>query len=294
MVPLRTNCTPLTAAMPSRGQCGISQLQVFTEYPSTLAALKLACNLFQFSSFAILPQFLQRVYAASSSDGLKTTMLGLNFTPFLTMVPSVFTGVICAAQFNGEEGTAFGIISGAMYDSNGFSRAIACIFMCSAFAGISSTADSCVIAMSQLAAEDVYRNKWKLTKATDKDILIFSKIHSFVIVAVAIAMSAIPDYNFAVAADVQTGIQIFVVSLTNFGIVSGFFLATLPTESQVIGIYVGFIVAIILIIVKEGAGLETYLTPPVWGFMAMVAVIVPMEKFDYIDDNTRKSDIPRQ
>ena len=51
------------------GQCGITQLQVFTEYPSSLTALKLACNLFQFSSFAILPQFLQRIYAASSSDG---------------------------------------------------------------------------------------------------------------------------------------------------------------------------------------------------------------------------------
>ena len=167
-----TNCSN---AQP--GQCGLSQLQIFTQYPTTLQALKLACNLFQFGSFAILPQFLQRVYAASSSDALKTTMLGLNFAPFLTMIPSVFIGVTCAAQFNAEKGTAFGIISGAMYDSNGFSRVIACIFMCSAFAGISSTADSCVIAMSQLAAEDIYRNKWKLTEATEKNILIFSKVH---------------------------------------------------------------------------------------------------------------------
>ena len=232
------------------GQCGITQLQVFTEYPSSLTALKLACNLFQFSSFAILPQFLQRIYAASSSDGLKTTMLGLNFAPFLTMIPSVFTGVICAAQFNGEKGIAFGIISGAMYDIKGFSRIIACIFMCSAFAGISSTADSCVIAMSQLAAEDVYRNKWKLMEATDRDILIFSKVHSFIIVAVAIAISAVPDYNFAVAADTQTGIQILLYPSLLLGLFPDFFGYTPSSRSQILGIYAGFAVAIILIIVK--------------------------------------------
>ena len=139
-----TNCT-------QPGQCGLSQLQIFTQYPTTLQALKLACNLFQFSSFAILPQFLQRVYAASSSDALKTTMFGLNFAPFLTMIPSVFIGVTCAAQFNAEKALPLVLYLVQCMIVMAF-LVIACIFMCSAFVGISSTADSCVIAMSQLAA----------------------------------------------------------------------------------------------------------------------------------------------
>ena len=105
-------------------------------------------------------------------------------------------------------------------------------------------------------------------------------------------MSAIPDYNFAVAADIQTGIQILLYPSLLLGLFPDFFGYTPSSRSQVFGIYAGFAITIILIIVKEGAGRETYLTPPVWAFMVMAAVVIATETFDYVDDNTRQNDKP--
>lgn len=124
------------------------------------------------------------------------------------MIPGVLIGLVCVARLNeDEDGTAFGIVSGELYDRGGFKRMVSCIMMCAGLAAISSTADSALISMSHMISEDLYQKKYKPT-ATQTETVWISKICSLLVVVLAICMTLIEGLDASKAAQLQLGFQI--------------------------------------------------------------------------------------
>ena len=278
------------------GHCGLNeQADVFKVYPSTEQAFTMGSNMLGFLSYAVLPQCIHRIYTAGNVDSLKTTISLLPFTAYLTMLSGIFIGLVCAARLNeDEDSTAFGIVSGELYDRGGFKKVMGSVMMCGGLAAISSTADSALIALSHIASEDIFKGKY-FPQASPKETVLFSKLCSLVGVIVSICVIFLPSFDVSKAAQIQSGFQIQAMPAFFFGLFPELFHRSPSSRSLIYG----FVVSIgILFIVEFGVnsrGISVYLAPGIWGFLCQFVVIFGMEKFtpaEYLDDDGREYDLP--
>ncbi|KAL7554436.1 hypothetical protein ACHAWF_017879 [Thalassiosira exigua] len=148
-------------------------------------------NFWQFSlsgfAFFTLPHLMQRTYAASDLASLK---VGYTAMTVATSVPlfypvGCFIGTIGVQLLNNKSvASPFSAIMEVLMDEGGFSKAVGIIAVTASLAAIMSTADSLVIAISQLVTvEIVYPLRPNLTP---KEIGRFGKFTSFVAVVISL------------------------------------------------------------------------------------------------------------
>lgn len=136
-------------------------------------------------SFFTLPHLIQRIYSAKDLASLKVAWYVMNFGPWSTMLVSIFLGTVGVQFLNGNGGTSpFASILNAMMDLGGFPEAVGVLAFTASLAAIMSTADSLVIAISQLVTvEFVYPFR---PTATPKDLTWIGRFVSLVTVIVAL------------------------------------------------------------------------------------------------------------
>jgi solute:Na+ symporter, SSS family len=114
-------------------------------------------------SFFTLPHFVQRIYAAKDLRSLKTGFAVLAISPWSASLFGVFigtVGVAVLADTNGKAASpnnATAAIIGEMLNLGGFALFTGVILVVSSLAAIMSTADSLMIAISQLITVEVVR-----------------------------------------------------------------------------------------------------------------------------------------
>ena len=278
------------------GQCGLNQqADVYKVYPTLEQAFAMGSNMFGFLAYAILPQCVHRIYTAQDVNDLRVTFALLPFSGYLTMISGLFLGIVCAARLNEEEDdTAFGIVSGELYDRGGFHQVMGSLMMCAGLAAISSTADSSIIALSHIAAENMYKGKY-FPQASHYETVLFSKLVSLLAVIVSICVIFIPEFNVSKASQIQSGIQIQALPAFFFGLFPEIMNKTPSSRSLIYAFLVSIIVLFLVEFGIKGQDIDIYLEPGIWGFLCQLATIQAIEmlcQHDYLNDDVRTYDLP--
>ncbi|KAL7547663.1 hypothetical protein ACHAWF_012122 [Thalassiosira exigua] len=117
-------------------------------------------NFWQFSlsgfAFFTLPHLMQRTYAARDLRSLRVGYTAMTLANWFTMPVGCFIGTV-GVQFLNNESVAspFAAIMEALMDEGGFAKAVGIIAVTASLAAIMSTADSLVIAISQLVTVEI-------------------------------------------------------------------------------------------------------------------------------------------
>lgn len=138
-------------------------------------------------SFFTLPHLMQRTYAAKDLKSLKTGYTLMTVACWFTMPVGVFIGTVGVQLLNGATvSSPFSAILEVMMDAGGFSMVTANIAITASLAGIMSTADSLVIAISQVVTvEIVYPLR---PDSTPRSIAFIGRLVSTIAVAVALVI----------------------------------------------------------------------------------------------------------
>jgi solute:Na+ symporter, SSS family len=108
-----------------------------------------------------LPHFIQRVYSAKDLVSMKTALTVVTISPWFTLMVGVFLGTVAVNFLVNEDGTPqtpanpFAAILEALMDLGGFAKVAAVIAFTASLAAIMSTADSILIAISQLVTTEM-------------------------------------------------------------------------------------------------------------------------------------------
>jgi solute:Na+ symporter, SSS family len=107
-------------------------------------------------SFFTLPHMVTRIYAAKSVSALRYGWLVMSFGPWFTVLVSVYLGTMGIAMLGGKTtGSPFNDIINAVMDLGGFPKFAGVIMWTASIAAIMSTADSLLIAISQLVTSEM-------------------------------------------------------------------------------------------------------------------------------------------
>ncbi|KAL7547136.1 hypothetical protein ACHAWF_010458 [Thalassiosira exigua] len=109
------------------------------------------------SSFFTLPQFVQRNYSAKDLASLRFGWYVMTIGPWATMFVSAYVGTVGVNILKEDPDTTSPITSilGKVIELGGFAEAVGVIALTASVAAIMSTADSLIIAISQLVTAEI-------------------------------------------------------------------------------------------------------------------------------------------
>lgn len=131
----------------------------FYQVPTTETGYSIWCFCIQLTGFATLPHFIQRIYAAGSMKSLKAGFAVMTAGPWLTQLVGVYMGTVGVYLLRNAEAppaSPFTAIIENMMEDSGFGYFTGTLVLTSSLAAIMSTADSILIAISQLVSTEVY------------------------------------------------------------------------------------------------------------------------------------------
>eukprot|EP00934_Nitzschia_sp_Nitz4_P007977 Nitzschia sp. Nitz4//scaffold63_size106090//55387//57396//NITZ4_004393-RA/size106090-processed-gene-0.143-mRNA-1//-1//CDS//3329555984//7967//frame0 len=173
-------------------------------------------------SFFTLPHLMQRIYAAKDPKSLRYGFTAIAFGPWLTTFVGVFMGTMgvkLLADANGNPANPnnpFSEIVEVIMGTGRWGKIAGTIAVTSSFAAIMSTADSLIIAMSQLITmEIVYALR---PKTTPVEISIFAKLVSFVGVIIAMIIGIFWDEGVSDLGEIQFALSSQCVPVFLFGL----------------------------------------------------------------------------
>ncbi len=118
---------------------------------STIALLGLAS--------VIYPQAIQRIYAAKSARALQRSFAGMTFMPLATTLVVTLVGIAAISRIDASTGIASDEVMPALLsqwaEAGGFGTLGAVLVFIGALAAIMSTADSCLLSLGALVAQDL-------------------------------------------------------------------------------------------------------------------------------------------
>jgi Na+/proline symporter len=107
----------------------------------------------------IYPQAIQRIYAAKSGLALKRSFAGMTFMPLATTLVVTLIGIAAISRIDAGSGIASDAVMPALLaewaEGGGWNSAGAILVFIGALAAIMSTADSCLLSLGGLVAEDL-------------------------------------------------------------------------------------------------------------------------------------------
>jgi hypothetical protein len=166
--------------------------------------------------------------------------------------------------------------------------------MVGALAAISSTADSALIAMSQMVTEDLFQKTLK-PDASAQQVKVVSSVLSVITVVVSILFGTAKSFNISFAMSLQTDISVLTLLPYVWGLFPDFLTGTPSTRSQIYGLSVGILVVVGLGIYNAVTVVDFGLSAGIWGLIVNLSVVGCMEKFcdpAYLDDDKRTYDLP--
>lgn len=194
------------------------------------------------ASFPLYPHLIQRLYAAKDNKTLKKTWTAMSFAPWLTVTPGILIGVYAKRNLPPDTSSTqvFGGIVKEMLSFGPFAYLVASIVWTASLAAIMSTADSALIAISNIVTIDVYK-KYMQPGASGKSQLLFSKLVSFICVAIAVAVCN-EQMDLSTLLAVQGGILIQILP----AFLCGLYSESVAAVSLLSGVVVGTLITIIL------------------------------------------------
>eukprot|EP00934_Nitzschia_sp_Nitz4_P000001 Nitzschia sp. Nitz4//NODE_159_length_47236_cov_74.723851//36053//38332//NITZ4_additional_000014-RA//-1//CDS//3329531761//1//frame0 len=111
--------------------------------------------------FFTLPHLMQRTYAAKDLTSLKMGYAVMTIGPWFTLFVGIFLGTVGVAVLVDQDGNPenpsdpFSAILEAIMNTGGFAKAAGCVAVTASLAAIMSTADSLIIAISQLITVEI-------------------------------------------------------------------------------------------------------------------------------------------
>jgi Na+/proline symporter len=168
-------------------------------------------------SFFTLPHFVQRIYAARDLKSLKFGFSVITVAPWLTMFTGVFMGTVGVQILGGEaRSSPFSDILEAIMDVGGFPKGVAVIAFTASLAALMSTADSLIIAISQLiTAEVIYPAR---PNSTPKEITIAGRFVSLCTVGLALAIGLSWDEGITDLGNIQFPLSLMAVPTFIWGL----------------------------------------------------------------------------
>jgi len=225
-------------------------------------------------SFPLYPHVLQRIYAAKSTTTLRITLTLLSFSSFLTMIPGIFLGIYGASVLPTNDPSVdgkafFGEIMQYILSENTWNAFVVTIVLTSSLAAIMSTADSALIALSNVISVDIAKG-WLVPSWTEEKLLKLGKVSSIFSAALCLAIS-IGELDLSELAVLQNSILIQCVP----GFIMGFHWPGMKALPVTIGILCGLV---ILIILNFGFGSkELYFAPGVWALWLNWVVVIVLQ-----------------
>ena len=109
---------------------------------------------------ALYPQFIQRIYSARTTQGLRQSFAVMAFMPFITALIAVIIGIYALAYIPGLEGAAtdqaLSSILRIVQEQSLFGYALVVLIFSAVLAALMSTADSAMLSISSMFIKDIY------------------------------------------------------------------------------------------------------------------------------------------
>uniref|UniRef100_A0A7S2XU93 Uncharacterized protein n=2 Tax=Attheya septentrionalis TaxID=420275 RepID=A0A7S2XU93_9STRA len=170
--------------------------------------------------FFSLPHLLQRTYSSGSMKALKGGYIALLIGPWIMMLPGIFMGTvgvqILADAGNPNPPNPFAAILEEMMNLGGFPEVVGIIAFTSSLAGIMSTADSLIIAVSQvISSELVYPFR---PNATPTFVTLVGKATSLITVIVALLVGLFFNQGISQLGAIQFAVSLQTVPMFLVGL----------------------------------------------------------------------------
>lgn len=173
-------------------------------------------------SFFTLPHCVQRVYAARDLHSLKVGYTIISMGPWIASFVGIFMGTVGVTMLVNEDGTPresnnpFTDILEKVMSLGGFAKGAGVIAITASLAAIMSTADSLIIAISQLVtAEIIYPSK---PNATPQRMAWYGRITSLISVFVSLIIGIFWDEGISDLTNIQFPITAQAVPAFLFGL----------------------------------------------------------------------------
>ena len=146
-------------------------------------------------SGAVYPHAIQRIYAARSAAALKRSVSAMVWMPLVTMLPLFLIGIVSLQELSSLEGIAADQVMPMMLaqwaSSTPLLYAAALALMLAVIAAIMSTADSVLLTLSSIIANDFIGKTW-LKGAPDARLTRLGKMSAWAIVAGLVTIALVP------------------------------------------------------------------------------------------------------
>eukprot|EP00463_Aulacantha_scolymantha_P004490 TRINITY_DN560_c0_g1_i1.p2 TRINITY_DN560_c0_g1~~TRINITY_DN560_c0_g1_i1.p2 ORF type:complete len:375 (-),score=54.37 TRINITY_DN560_c0_g1_i1:23-1147(-) len=219
--------------------------------------------------FPLYPHVLQRIFAAKDTKTVRITLTLMSFSAFLTMIPGILLGIYGASEITTAPKGFFGVMMGKILSKSVWNATVVTIVLTSSLAAIMSTADSALIAVSNVVCVDLAKG-WITPSFTDKQVLMVGKVSSVVSAAIGLGIS-IAGLNLNKLAVLQSSVLIQCMP----GFIMGLYCPDMRALPVTIGMLSGLIV---LIILAFGFPEEfLYFDPGVWGLWVNWLVVIVVQ-----------------
>lgn len=139
-----------------------------------------------------LPHIVQRVYAAKDLKSLKVGYAIVSLGPWLNFISAIFIGTMAVAVLVNPDGSpietndAYSEILEVLMGLGGFAEAASCLAITASLAAIMSTADSLIIAVSQLVTAEIIQPLLSGRSSQQLYLVWYGRVSSLFAVAVAL------------------------------------------------------------------------------------------------------------
>ena len=168
------------------------------------------------------PHLIQRMYATESFRGLKVAYSVLTLGPWFTMLSGIFLGTV-GVQILADQGmgidslsSPFALVLEAVMDLGGFSYIVGCVAFTATTASIMSTADSVLIAVSQLITTEVVAPMYP--DVTGKQLAWVGRAASLSAMSLGLLLNFFGGQSFSELILIQYGIGLQAIPLVILGL----------------------------------------------------------------------------
>ncbi len=223
---------------------------------------------------AVYPQSLQRIFAAKNNSSLRRSLSVMIFLPFVTVLPVMFIGILGISQMsnmtNVQSDQVMPQLLRTWAATSPWLYCLALLVLCGTVAAIMSTADSVLLSLSSILANDVLA-KTRLSNASQATLTKVGKYTSWVVMAILMVLASNPKLTLWKLIELKMELLLQVSPLfilggiwsrmTTRGAVSGMMIGTAVTISlslwwdrKIYGVHtgvVGFFVNVFICVVAS-------------------------------------------
>ncbi len=140
---------------------------------------------------ALYPQAIQRIYSARSAATLRRSLMVMAFLPLTTTLVAVFVGLTALAHLppvDGASDSVFGVLLREIQAESALGYWLVVVLFAALLAALMSTADSALLSISSMLAQDLYKPYVK-PSASEQELARVGKISSWVLIVILVVLA---------------------------------------------------------------------------------------------------------